>query len=69
MWTLEQREKARQRIIIQKPWTKLTGPKTQVDKVNVSKNALKYGLYFKKFKDFYCSVMYRSRVLLSDINK
>lgn len=42
-WTEERRQKARERILKNKPWEKSTGPKTPAGKQNVALNALKHG--------------------------
>lgn len=42
-WTEERRQKARERILKNKPWEKSTGPKTPKGKKKSSLNALKHG--------------------------
>ncbi len=43
-WTDERRQKARERILKNKPWEKSTGPKTKAGKEKSSLNALKHGM-------------------------
>lgn len=42
-WTEERRQKARERILQNKPWEKSTGPKTVSGKQKSAINALKHG--------------------------
>jgi hypothetical protein len=42
-WTEERRQKARERILANKPWERSTGPRTQAGKETSSLNALKHG--------------------------
>ncbi len=52
-WTDERREKARQAIRRNAPWTKSTGPKTAKGKKKSSANAVKHGHRGAAWRDFY----------------
>ena len=44
-WTLQRRQRQSQAIRAWKPWSQSTGPRTEVGKSEVSKNAYKGGHY------------------------
>lgn len=51
-WTEERRQKARERILANKPWEKSTGPKTNAGKKAVSLNAVKHGARSRLFSRY-----------------
>lgn len=56
-WTEERREKARQRILQNKPWEQSTGPKTVAGKQASSLNAMKHGIRSRRLLDYMTRIL------------
>ena len=64
-WTEERRQKARERILKNKPWENATGPKTAEGKQRSALNALKHGHRSRLLQKHFAGILSTNKVVVA----